>query len=128
MAHKKMTLEEVIDYIESDNTWDDFSFRGDDYIPARNFRKSSYHGDDEPEYQLHGVSAVNVAANHKEYIVKAICTARKYGENVFLLRGEAQNADEVNHDPDEVVMVSHKIVGIVDVEFVKSGFGWSINA
>jgi hypothetical protein len=114
MTHKKMTVQEVIDYIEDTDTFDDFAFRGDNYIPAKNFRDSWYHGDDMPEYQLHGVSAIKVMAPHKSYILDAMKLAKKYGNTLFLLRGQAINADEVTNDPGECLMTSHKIVCIVE--------------
>jgi hypothetical protein len=114
MRHKKMTVEEVVDHLINDDSFDDFAFRGDDFVPVKRFRKSKYHGDDRSEYQLNGVSAIHIPALNDEYIKDAIRQARKYGKNIFLLRGESQNADDTYNDPGEICMVSHEIVCIVE--------------
>jgi len=113
MSYRKMTVKEVISHILDDDSSDDFAFRGDNFEPVRKFRKSKYHGDNMPEYQLPGVSAVNIAAYRAEYIVKAIEEAKRYGKNVYLLKGETRNADDITGDPHEVIMMSHEIVCIV---------------
>lgn len=113
---KKMTIKKAIDYIENEDTNDDFSFRGDDFIPSDTFNNSFYHPsdiDDGEEYELGGVSAIKVMACEEQYIIKAAEKAKKYGKNLFLLQGCADNADEENHDPGECLMVEHKIVCIV---------------
>lgn len=108
-----MTAQQVIEYIENSETFDDFAFRGDDFIPAKSFRKSRYHGDDGPEYELKGVSSIKVADCQEQYIIEAMEQARKYGDNLFLLQGRAINADDENHDHGECLMTSHKIICIV---------------
>jgi hypothetical protein len=116
MTHKTMTVEEVIDYILNAETSDDFSFRGDSYIPARKFRNSHYHPsdvDDGEEFDLGGVSAIKVMDYSEQYIRDAAKHARRYGSNLFLLQGEATNAHEWANDPGEVLMASHKIICIV---------------
>ena len=113
---KKMTIQEAIEYIENEDTNDDFAFRGDDYIPARKFRNSFYHPsdiDDGETYNLGGVSSIKVMVNSEKYIVEAANLARQYGKNLFLLQGSAINADEENHDKDECLMTEHKIVCVI---------------
>ena len=113
---KKMTIQEVIEYIENKDTNDDFAFRGDDYIPARKFRNSFYHPsdiDDGETYNLGGVSSIKVMASSEKYIIEAANLARPYGSNLFLLQGTAINAVEENHDKDECLMIEHKIICIV---------------
>jgi len=114
MSHRKMTVAEVVEYLTNVDTFDDFSFRGDDFIPVKRFRKSRYHGDERPKYQLPGVSAIFIPALEEQYIMDAIKRARLYGKNVFLLRGQLQNADDVYNDPGEILMVRHEIVCIVE--------------
>ena len=108
-----MTIQEVIEYLENDTSFDDYAFRGDDFIPERDFNNSYYHGDDEAEYELPGVSAIFIPAFEESYITKSIEKARHYGKNVFLLRGQMTNADDVNHDPDELIMMNNEIIAIV---------------
>lgn len=110
---RKMTVSEVIEYLKNDDSFDDFAFRGDDFVPSSNFKNSRYHGDDEPEYELNGVSAIAIPAMQSRYITDAIKSAVKYGRNIYLLRGRAINADEVNHDPQEVLIQNHTIVCMV---------------
>lgn len=110
---KRMSVSEVIEYLQNNESTNDFAFRGDNFTPARKFRNSRYHGDDEPEYELPGVSAIAIPAMYPEYIKDAINRARRYGRNVYLLRGTATNADEANHDPQELLMTSHRIVCMV---------------
>lgn len=111
MAHKRLTVEEAIEIICNDESFDDFSVRGDDFVPDDKFNNSHYHGDDEPEYELPGVSAIFIPARDKQYIVDAIRKARHYGKNVFLLAGETGNNSM--GDPDEILMTTHRIVGII---------------
>lgn len=113
-THKRMTADEAVEYILNDDSFDDFTFRGDDFIPSKKFRKSKYHGDEEGEFQLPGVSSINIPAYDKEYILEAINKARRYGDNIFLLRGKKRNAHEWASDPDEVLMEDHSIVAIID--------------
>ena len=111
---KTMTIQEAIEYIKNENTNDDFAFRGDDFIPVRKFRNSRYHGDDEQEFNLGGVSAIKVNAYGEQYIREAANTAKRYGKNLFLLQGYAINAHEWANDPGECLMTEHKIVGIIN--------------
>ena len=113
---KQMTIQEAIEYIKNEDTNDDFAFRGDNFIPSGAFNNSFYHPsdiDDGEEYELDGVSAIKVVACEEQYIVKAAKMAKKYGKNLFLLQGCADNADEENHDPGECLMTEHKIVCLV---------------
>lgn len=110
---QKMTIQEAIEYIENEDTNDDFAFRGDDFIPESTFRSSWYHGDEEEEFELGGVSAIKVMACSEQYIRKAAEAAKSYGKNLFLLQGYAINAHEWTNDPGECLMAEHKIVCIV---------------
>lgn len=112
MAHKALTTQEAIDLIKNDESFDDFAFRGDDFVPAKKFRNSRYHGDDEPEYKLNGVSAITVYAPGADYIKQAIAKARKYGNNVFLLAGKT--ASNYSGDKDEILMTEYRIIGIIN--------------
>jgi hypothetical protein len=95
---KTMTIQEAIEYIKNENTNDDFAFRGDD----------------EPEFNLGGVSAIKVNAYGEQYVREAANTAKRYGKNLFLLQGYAINAHEWANDPGECLMTEHKIVGIIN--------------
>lgn len=118
MAHKIVTQQQAIDMILSDDDpYYTMGFRGDDFIPVRKFRKSSYHGDEESEFQLSGVSAIVIQPVNEEGIIKAITKARKYGKNVFLLKGEWENAHEVFNDPGEILFTEHKILAIVEDQY-----------
>lgn len=114
MAHKIMTIQEAIEYIQNEETNDDFAFRSDDFTPESTFNNSWYHGDDEPEFELDGVSAIKVMAYGESYIRKAAEMAKRYGSNLFLLQGYAINAHEWANDPGECLMTEHKIVGIIN--------------
>ena len=55
---KTITMEEAIEIIQNDETFADFAFRVT-IIPAKHFRSSRYHGDDDNmPRQLPGVSAI----------------------------------------------------------------------
>ena len=113
MAHKNMTTQEAIEYIQNDETFDDFSFRGDDFIPEDKFNDSQYHGDDEyATSELSGVSAIFIPEKSESYIVEAIKLAAKYGKNIFLLAGE--NRSNMEGDYHEVLVQCHRIVGIIN--------------
>lgn len=109
----QMTIEEAIEYIQDDETNDDFSFRGDNCVPKNTFNNSWYHGDDDSEFNLGGVSAIAVTSYAAKDIYDAAIAAKRYGKNLFLLRGSAMNAHEWANDPGECLMSEHKIVGIV---------------
>ena len=114
---KKMTIQEAVEYIKNEDTNDDFSFRGDNFIPARKFRNSFYHPsdiDDGESYDLGGVSAIKVTTNSERNIAQAANMAKTYGRNLFLLQRRAINADEENHDAGECLMTEHKIICIVE--------------
>lgn len=113
MTHKTMTISEAIEYIENDETNNDFAFRGDDFIPESTFNYSWYHGDDEEEFELDGVSAIKVMGYSETHILKSANMAQQYGKNIFLLSGCAINAHEWASDPGECLMTEHEIVGIV---------------
>lgn len=123
---KKMTVQEVIEYLNSDENGD-FAFRGDDFIPAdgEKYNNSFYHGDDEDEFELGGVSAIAISSYYDNDIIDAICNARKYGNNVVLLRGEQINAHEWANDPGECLIQNNEVVCIVDAEFVKPKVYWN---
>lgn len=108
-------LSEVVEIIKSawGDTYDDFAFRGDDYIPAHRFRRSWYHGDDEKPFRLAGTSAIMINSPREEDILRAANQASQYGQHLFLLRGTAAPAHEWACDPGEVLMAEHKIVAMV---------------
>lgn len=110
---KTITMEEAIEIIQNDETFADFAFRGDNHTPAKHFRSSRYHGDDDNmPRQLPGVSAIWIPSHDEGHIRKSALLASAYGNNVFLLRGEQENTDG---DYMEVVMLSHEIVAIVEI-------------
>lgn len=120
---KKMTVQEVIEYLNNDETNYDFAFRGDDFVPAEGeaYNNSSYHGDDEDEFELDGVSAININSYCVADVIKAIGRARMYGNNVVLLRGYQINAHEWANDPDECLIQNNAVVCVIDAEFEKTG-------
>lgn len=123
---KKMTVQEVIEYLNNDETNDDFAFRGDDFVPANGgYRNSWYHGDDADEFELDGVSAVNISTYHDKDIIDAICKAKKYGNNVVLLRGYQINAHEWANDPSECLIQNNEVVCVINAEFVKPDVYWN---
>jgi hypothetical protein len=107
---KTMTIDQVIEYLNNDESDFDFAFRGDDFIPAKKFRASRYHGDDRASFKLRGVSAICIPTYSEDHIWRAMLTAGKYGDNVFLLRGRQENADAEYNDPNEVIIRDHEIV------------------
>jgi len=119
---KKMTVQEVIEYLNNDESNDDFAFRGDDFIPEKGgYKNSSYHGDDADEFELDGVSAIYINTYRDADIIKAIGRARMYGDNVVLLRGYEINAHEWAHDPDECLIQNNEVVCVIDAKFEKTG-------
>lgn len=113
-----MTIKQVVEYIKNDDTFDDFGFRGDNCNPVEidgnKFYNSRYHGDDVEEFELDGVSCIFIAAKQDEYIESAIYAAKKYGKNVYLLRGNQVNADEEFNDPNECLIQNNVIVCTID--------------
>ena len=119
---KKMTIQEVIEYLNNDETNDDFAFRGDDFVPADGgYKNSWYHGDDEEEFELDGVSAININSYRDNDIIKAVGRARMYGENVVLLRGYQINAHEWANDPGECLIQNNEVICIIEAKFEKTG-------
>lgn len=119
------TINEVYEFLNSNESGDfDYAIRGDDYTPKKSFRKSKYHGDDTKEFQLSGVSAINIPAYGKEYVEKAVTNAKKYGEKIFLIKGKMKNAHSVFNDPSEVLIEDNKIVfEIIDdpeIDYIKT--------
>ena len=129
---KKMTVQEVIEYLNNDETNDDFAFRGDDFIPAEGecYKNSWYHGDDADEFELDGVSAININSYRDADVIKAIGRARMYGDNVVILRGYQINAHEWAHDPGECLIQNNEVICVIDAEFEKTGDldwnGWRV--
>lgn len=119
---KSMTIDQIVEYLDNEETNDDFAFRGDDEEVVGSFNNSCYHGDDEPEYELGGVSAIVLPRFNKDNVIESICKARAYGKNVYLLRGLQINADEATHDPDEVLIQENKIVCVVCADFIEHRF------
>lgn len=109
----KMTIKETIEYIKNDESNDDFAFRGDDFVPECKFNNSRYHGDDESEFELGGVSAIKITAYGEKYIQEAARLAKRYGKNIFLLKGQAINAHAWANDPGECLMQAHQIVAVI---------------
>jgi hypothetical protein len=116
-----MTLQEVIEYLNNDESNDDFAFRGDDFIPADGdaYRNSWYHGDDADEFELAGVSAIHISTYCENDIIRSICKARAYGNNVVLLRGYTTNAHEWAHDPGECLVQNNVVVCVIEADFVE---------
>ena len=117
---KKMTVQEGIEYLNDDETNDDFAFRGDDFIPAEGegYKNSWYHGDDAEEFELDGVSAIHISTYSDSDIIKSICMARAYGNNVVLLRGITTNAHEWANDPGECLVQNNVVVCVIDADFI----------
>lgn len=115
MAHNEMTLEQAIEYIESENADNDFCFRADSFIPETTFENSKYHGDNEDDYgmDLGGVSVIKVMMDKRKYIMDAFNLAKRYGKNVFLIDGYLINAHDIYHDAGEALATNHKIVAII---------------
>jgi hypothetical protein len=120
MTQNKMTLQEVIEYLNNDESNDDFAFRGDDYIPADGdaYRNSWYHGDDADEFELDGVSAIHISTYRDADISKSICLAKAYGNSVVLLRGRTTNAHEWANDFGECLVKNNEVVCVIDAEFI----------
>ena len=120
---KKMTVQEVIEYLNNDESGDDFAFRGDDFVPGvgGKYNNSCYHGDDADEFELDGVSAINITSYRERDVIKAIGRARMYGENVVLLRGYQTNSHEWANDPDECLIQNNQVVCVINAKFEKTG-------
>lgn len=118
---KKMTIQEVIEYLNNDETNDDFAFRGDDFVPAdgEGYKNSRYHGDDAEEFELDGVSAIYIPSYHDADIIRSICMAKAYGNNVVLLRGYTTNGHEWAHDSHECLVQNNEIVCVINANFIK---------
>jgi hypothetical protein len=108
---KELTVSEAITIIDSADSFDDFAIRGDDYVPEVSFANSHYHGDEESEFELDGISCFKL--DFSDQIINKIARAKKYGKYVFLLRGRCHNAHEVYCDPDESLINNNEILGVI---------------
>lgn len=119
------SVDDVLTIIQNSDYCDfrfHFVFRGDNYIPKSKFRRSRVHADDCEGKLLKGVSAIFVeyGENIREDVIEAIARAKRYGEHVYLLEGEITNADEEYNDYNEVCVLNHKIVCMVNTEGINT--------
>lgn len=108
----RLTINQVRELIDNDNSFDDFAVRGDNFVISSgdSFNNSWYHGDDEPEFELDGVSCISISANDEKYIKDAAKKAAQYGKYIYLVRGEMTNGHEVYNDLSECLMLDNVVV------------------